>query len=60
MKDRNGIIKSMEMVAEKGKNNGWSWMERYYSEKTGDLAKYHYNHYCEYPANFIRIVHRFL
>ena len=58
--DREGILRSMRRVAEVGKANDWSWWERYYSEKTGDLGKYHYNHYCEYPANLIRIVHRFL
>ena len=60
MGDREGILRSMNRVAELGKANNWSWWERYYSEKTGDLGKYHFDHYCEYPANLIRIVHRFL
>lgn len=60
MGDREGILRSMQRVAEAGKANNWSWWERYYSEKTGDLGKYHFDHYCEYPANLIRIVNRFL
>jgi hypothetical protein len=60
MGDREGILRSLRQVAEVGQANDWSWMERYYSERTGDLGKYHYAHYCEYPANLIRIVHRFL
>ena len=60
MGDGEGIRRSLERVASVGKANDWSWMERYYSEKTGDLGKYHFQHYCEYPANFIRIVNRFL
>ena len=60
MGDREGILRSLRQVAEVGRANNWSWMERYYSEKTGDLAKCQIERYCEYPANFIRIVHRFL
>ena len=60
MSDREGILRSLRRVAEVGRTNDWSWWERYYSEKTGDLGKYRYNHYCEYPANLIRIVNRFL
>ena len=60
MGDRDGILRSLRRVAELGRANDWSWWERYYSERTGDLGKYHFNRYCEYPANFIRIVHRFL
>jgi hypothetical protein len=60
MGDREGILRSLRQVAAVGKANNWSWMERYYSEKTGDLGQYHFQYYCEYPANFIRIVQRFL
>ncbi len=58
--DREGLLRSLRQMAEVGKANNWSWMERYYSEKTGDLGQYHFQYYCEYPANFIRIVQRFL
>lgn len=60
MGDRPGLLRSLERVAAVGQANGWSWRERYYSERTGDLGIYHYEWYCEYPANLIRIVHRFV
>lgn len=60
MGDREGLLRSLRQVAAIGKANHWSWMERYYSDKTGDLGQYHFECYCEYPANFIRVVNRFL
>ncbi len=60
MGDREGIRRSLRQVAAVGRANHWSWRERYYSAQTGNLAKYQIERYCEYPANFIRIVHRFL
>jgi len=59
MGDRAGLRRSLEQVAAVGRGNGWSWRERYYSERTGDQAKYRIEHYCEYPANLIRVVNRF-
>lgn len=60
MGDREGLLASLRAVAAVGRANNWSWRERYYSQRTGNLGSYHINTYCEYPANFIRIVHRFL
>ncbi len=60
MGDRAGLLHSLRKVAAVGKANHWSWMERYYSEKTGDLGQYHFQYYCEYPASFIRVVNRFV
>ena len=60
MGDREGLLASLRQVARVGKANNWYWRERYYSERSGDLGSYRINTYCEYPANFIRIVHRFL
>ncbi|MBS0631955.1 MAG: hypothetical protein JSS11_08585 [Verrucomicrobia bacterium] len=60
MGDREGVLESLRKVTRKGRANNWSWHERYYSERTGDLSSYRINTYCEYPANFIRIVHRFV
>lgn len=60
MGDRAGLLASLRQVARVGRANNWSWRERYYSARTGDLGSYHINTYCEYPANFIRIVHRFV
>ena len=60
MGDRAGLLASLHRVAAKGRDNHWNWHERYYSERTGDLSKYRINYYCEYPANLLRIAHRFL
>lgn len=60
MGDREGVLETLRLVTRKGRANNWSWHERYYSERTGDLSSYRINTYCEYPANFIRIVHRFV
>jgi hypothetical protein len=60
MGDREGVIESLRQVARVGRANNWNWHERYYSEKTDKLSSYHIDTYCEYPANFIRIVHRFV
>ena len=60
MGDRDGLLRSLRKVAAVGQANNWSWMERYCSEKTGDLRQYHFQYYCEYPAIFIRVVNRFV
>jgi hypothetical protein len=60
MGDREGVLESLRQVARVGRENNWYWRERYYSERSGDLGSYRINTYCEYPANFIRIVHRFV
>ncbi len=59
MGDRQGILRAMRRVISCGQNNNWHWRERYYSQRTGDLGR-PMDTYCEYPANLIRIVHRFL
>ena len=58
--DGEGLADSLRRVAEMGRANDWYWRERYYSAKTGDLAATFVDKYCEYPANLIRIVQRFL
>lgn len=61
MGDRDGIIDSLRRVAQRGKDEGWHWLERYYSPRTGPLAAAPVDiKYVEYPANFIRIVHQFV
>lgn len=60
MGDQAGLLESLRRVARVGRENNWYWRERYYSERSGDLGSYRINTYCEYPANFIRIVHRFV
>jgi hypothetical protein len=58
--DHEGLMESLRRVAAIGKREGWSWRERYYSERTGELTPNGITHYCEYPANFIRVVHEFV
>ncbi len=60
MGDAEGLAGSLRKVAETGKINGWSWCERYYSERTGYLGLHKMQWYVEYPACLIRIVNRFL
>ncbi len=60
MGDQAGIRRLLSLVAGVGKADGWSWQERYYSKRTGFIGAFRMGRYCEYPANFIRIVHRFL
>ncbi len=60
MGDGEGLVASLRKVAETGKINGWSWCERYYSERTGYLGLHKMQWYVEYPACLVRIVNRFL
>ncbi len=60
MNDGDGLVASIRKVAEVGRRNDWYWMERYYSQRTGDLSAARIHQYVEYPANLIRVVQRFL
>jgi predicted GH43/DUF377 family glycosyl hydrolase len=55
MGDAQGLLESIQRVCKVGRENGYYWRERY-NEKGG----YGAHKYCEYPANLIRIVQRFL
>lgn len=56
MGDRDGILESVRRVCERGRADGYYWRERYTPDGQGAGAQ----KYCEYPANLIRIRHRFL
>jgi hypothetical protein len=60
MGDAEGLVSSLQKVSETGRANGWSWHERYYSERSGNLGLYRMEWYVEYPACLIRVVNRFL
>jgi len=60
MGDAAGLRRSLGRVIAMGRAHDWSWHERYYSERTGDLSRYTMEYYCEYPATLIRVVNRFL
>jgi hypothetical protein len=57
MADGEGIVSTLHQVSRIGRDNGYYWRERYHAPdgKAGGP-----NTYCEYPANLIRIVQRFL
>jgi hypothetical protein len=53
--DGRGLVDSIRRVCKEGREHGYYWRERY-NEKGGYGAE----KYCEYPANLIRVVQRFL
>jgi hypothetical protein len=53
--DADGLIESIRRVCRAGRENGYYWRERY-----GEQGGYGAQKYCEYPANLIRIVQRFV
>ncbi len=55
MGDGIGLLDTIRKVCQTGRESGYFWRERY-NEKGGYGAQ----KYCEYPANLIRIVQRFL
>ncbi len=55
MRDAQGLIETIHRVCKAGQEHGYYWRERY-NEKGGYGAE----KYCEYPANLIRVIQRFL
>ncbi len=55
--DGDGIVETVRKVCEVGRGNGYYWRERYHPPDGKPAGP---NTYCEYPANLIRIIHRFL
>lgn len=55
MGDSAGLVASIRRVCEEGRDHGFFWRERYGQDGGFGVEKY-----CEYPANLIRIVQRFL
>ena len=55
MGDGEGLVDAIRRVCEVGRENGYYWRERY-----GDQGGFGAEKYCEYPANLIRIIQRFL
>jgi hypothetical protein len=60
MGDSDGLLQSIRKVCEAGRKNGYYWRERYHPDGKGGVVPAGPNTYCEYPANLIRIVQRFL
>jgi hypothetical protein len=55
MGDGPGLVDTIQRVCKAGRKDGYYWRERYNEEGGYGAEKY-----CEYPANLIRIVQRFL
>jgi hypothetical protein len=55
-----GLLWGIRKVCEVGRNNGYYWRERYQPDGKGGVVPAGPNTYCEYPANLIRIIQRFL
>jgi hypothetical protein len=60
MGDAEGLLRGIRRVCEEGARNGYYWRERYQPDARGGVKAVGPNTYCEYPANLIRIVQRFL
>ena len=59
-RDADGLLDSLHRVAREGQAHDFFWRERYYPSSTGSPIPAGAEKYCEYPANFIRIVNQFL
>lgn len=60
MGDAEGLLRGIRKVCEEGAKNGYYWRERYQPDGRGGVKAVGPNTYCEYPANLIRVVQRFL
>ena len=60
MGDAGGLLRGLTRVAEVGRANDFYWRERYQPDGKGGVIAAGPNTYCEYPANMIRIIRRFL
>lgn len=60
MNDAEGILETCRRVSEVGRQNGYFWRERYVADGKGGCRGLGARKYCEYPANLIRIIQRFL
>ncbi len=58
--DAAGLLDGLHRVADEGRKHDYFWRERYYPSSTSSTVPAGAEKYCEYPANFIRIVNRFL
>ncbi|NUQ61653.1 MAG: hypothetical protein HUU20_04140 [Pirellulales bacterium] len=60
MGDAQGLLESVRKVSQVGRANGYFWRERYHPDGKGGVIPAGAEKYCEYPANLIRVVQRFL
>jgi hypothetical protein len=60
MGDAAGLLEGLRTVSVLGRDSGYYWFERYQPDGRGGVRVVGPKTYCEYPANLIRIVQRFL
>lgn len=60
MDDAPGLLDGIRKVSQVGRAGGYWWRERYHPDGKGGVIPAGPDKYCEYPANLIRIVQRFL
>ena len=60
MGDAEGLLAGLQKVSRVGREHGYYWHERYHPNGKGGCTAAGVGKYCEYPANLIRIVQRFL
>ncbi len=59
MGDAAGLLAGIRKVSQVGRDSGYYWRERFEPDGKGGFKGTGPNMYCEYPANYIRIVQRF-
>ena len=60
MGDAVGLLAGLRKVSQVGRDSGYYWRERFEPDGKGGAVATGPNTYCEYPANYIRIMQRFL
>jgi hypothetical protein len=60
MEDAGGLLAGLRKVSQVGRDSGYYWRERFEPDGRGGAVGTGPNTYCEYPANYIRIMQRFL
>jgi hypothetical protein len=60
MGDAGGLLAGLRKISQVGRDSGYYWRERFEPDGMGGFRGTGPNMYCEYPANYIRIMQRFL
>lgn len=60
MNDAKGLLEGLRKVSQAGQASGYFWRERYQPDGKGGAIPAGAHRYCEYPANLVRIVQRFI
>jgi hypothetical protein len=58
--DAGGLLAGLRKISQVGRDSGYYWHERFEPDGKGGVVATGPNTYCEYPANYIRIMQQFL